>query len=684
MNITVNEKSLSLLINDMKSNDDIIAFLNAVIDEELEKEKPDCDLIDECIDAIADIEDDDTALPILKIALTPDSIRKIVNPNRTSWKNLNRALRIAIIAAVIATGTFTVNAAVKSATGVDVIKEVATAVAQVFTKSNDDDTADYLTQKANDNDNDKTAPDNSQTETKTDNEEQNTENKIQSDNTVSDTKTQDNNNKNTTPKTDDKPLITQPSMSYAPAPDNGKDPNKNNNSSSDNDAEEIKPEFTGVEAQYADMKRNLIIGETLSYDGMKIYALYSDGSREQVSIDDCTHPTAFDTSKVGDYTLNVQYKSAVFSFGVTVRPDEETRYSTICSNDEYDYLLADKGAYIVKYKGSDKAINLDSIDGNTVYALGSYLFENSDITQFTSSAVQKLYDGVFKNCTSLDKCEIRTCTEVGAYAFSGCENLYDFTLAPTLNSIGVSSFEKSGIDEVTLSGNIRKIPDFTFSECKNLTEVTFLGKVTEIGKNAFNECTSLLNVNGTGYIIKADDFAFYSCELMEFDTELVRLHSAGNCAFAMCKSAELGDLYGLTYIGVQAFQYCSNIDSVYITGDVKTVPNAAFQGAHNKELILDDGIEVIEPYAFMSTLIGELTLPDSLTEIGSYAFYTTAIKTVRGGKNVNEIGSRAFYPSKRLTIYADVDNALIKYAKDNNINYVLSNDDEQSRKEREK
>ena len=40
MNITVNEKSLSLLINDMKSNDDIIAFLNAVIDEELKKETP--------------------------------------------------------------------------------------------------------------------------------------------------------------------------------------------------------------------------------------------------------------------------------------------------------------------------------------------------------------------------------------------------------------------------------------------------------------------------------------------------------------------------------------------------------------------------------------------------------------------------------------------------------------------
>ena len=680
MNITVNEKSLSLLINDMKSNDDIIAFLNAVIDEELKKENPDCDLIDECINAIADIEDNDTALPMLKIALTPDSIRKIVNKNRTSWKSLNRALRIAIVAAVIATGTFTVNAAVKSATGVDVIKEVASAVAQVFTKSDDDDNlSEYVNQNNNSNDN---ADGNSTAQSNPDVESQSTDDKTNSD-VKSGTQNKNTDNKNNSTKIDDKPLITQPSVSYAPAPDNGKAPNKNNNSS-DSDKEQ-NPEFTGVEAQYAEMKRNLLIGETLSYDGMKIYALYSDGSRQQVSIDDCTHPTAFDTSKVGDYTLNVQYKSAVFSFGVTVRPNEDTRYSTICSDDEYDYLLCDKGAYIVKYKENDRVINLDAVDGNTVYALGPYLFEDSNIKEFTSSTVKRVYDGAFKNCSSLSKCDMKACTEVGAYAFGGCENLRDFTLAPVLDSIGTASFEKSGINEVTLSNSIRKIPDFAFSECKNLTEVNFLGKVTDIGKNAFNECESLINVNGSGYIVKADEFAFYSCELMEFDTELTRLHSAGHCAFAMCKSANFGDLYGLTYIGVQAFQYCSNIDSVYITGDVKTVPNAAFQGAHIKNLILDDGIEVIEPYAFMSTLIGEINLPESLKEIGTYAFYTTALKTVRGGNNVNEIGTRAFYPSKRLTIYADENNALVQYAKDNNIKCVLSSNEEQRpEKEREK
>lgn len=663
MNITVNEKSLSLLINETDSNADIIEFLNAVIDEEIEKENPDCDLIDECINAIADIENTDAKLPAIRIALTPDSIRKIVNPKRTSWNNLNRALRIAIVAAVIATGTFTVNAAVKTATGVDVIKEIASAVVEVFNSSKNDKEAEY-----ENNFNlvsEQTTSDVSENEPQTEEQTQS-----QQDGVV-----------NVKPQTaksasgsssPDKPLITQPTVSYAPAVNNGK-----NNGSSSGNANSTQPVFTGVEAQYADMKRNLIVGEKLSYDGMRVYAHYSDGSKKQVPIEDCTRPTAFDTSKVGDYSLKVQYQSAVFTFGVTVRPDEETRYSTICENKDYNYLLTSRGAYVVKYKGSSKSLNLNSIDGNSVYAVTSSAFEGLNIKEITSNSIVKVYARAFRNCTSLKKCNMPRCSIICNDAFYGCNGLDEFTLAPKLTSIGSGSFAKSNIQSVTLSADITKIPDFAFSECKNLTDVNMLGKVASVGKNAFCECESLLNVNGTAYIVSVDDFGFYGCEFMEFDSELVRLHSAGNCAFAMCKSACLGDLYGLTNIGVQAFQYCSNIDSVYITGNVKVIPNAAFQGAHIKTLTIDDGVEIIEPYAFMSTLIGELYLPPSVKEIGTYAFYTSAIRTVKGGKNVSEVGSRAFYPSKRLTIYVDENNALSRYASDNGIKCIVGNTGEE-------
>lgn len=679
MNVTVNNKTLSLLVNDLKSNDDIIEFLNSVIDEEFEKGTPDCDLINDCIDAIASLEDDDSKKPVLHIALTPQTIKKIVNPHRSSWNNLNRALRVAIIAAIIATGTVSVNAAVNSVTGVNLIKELASAVVEVFTSSDDEKNKQIKTEKPiKSKKQSNTASEGSNVQIAED-VEKNESAASTSDDTSIDNKIIDdspqvvsNSSYNKTDvKTDDKPLITRPSVSYAPSVDNGKDPEKNDNNKDNNDIP--SKTFKGVEAQYASMKRNLVIGETLDYTGMTVYAVYSDGSKEQISLSDCTYQKAFDTSKVGDYTLQVQYKSAVFNFGVTVRPDEETRYSSICSNYEFDYLLADKGAYITKYKGSSDVLTLDSVDGNNVYALSPKLFESGSIKEISSSTVTKLYDSVFKNCKSLERVNMPNCNVIGSEAFNGCENLFDYTLADTLSSIGNGSFAKSGIESVTLGSKITNIPEFAFSECSALIEVNMLGKVTKIGNNAFSECSSLMNVNGTAYISSVGDFGFYSCENMEFDAQPTRLHSVGNCGFAMCKTVDLGELYGLVSIGVQAFQYCSNIDSVCISGDVTTIPNAAFQGVHIKELVIEEGVEVIEPYAFMSTLVKEIELPRSVTEIGTYSFYTTALTAVKGGENVQTVGSRAFYPSRRLTIYADSENALVRFARDNNIKFIVGN-----------
>lgn len=75
----------------------------------------------------------------------------------------------------------------------------------------------------------------------------------------------------------------------------------------------------------------------------------------------------------------------------------------------------------------------------------------------------------------------------------------------------------------------------------------------------------------------------------------------------------------------------------------------------------------------MSTLVKEIELPRSVTEIGTYSFYTTALTAVKGGENVQTVGSRAFYPSRRLTIYADNENALVRFARDNNIKFIVGN-----------
>lgn len=126
------QKHFKLFFNDSKSNQDLIDFLNTVIDEELIKLNPDCGLIDECVDLIDELQEHKYTSPVLRVVLSTNAIKKIVNPKRNSWKSLNRALRVAIIAAMIATGTFTVNAAVKSVTGIDFIGNVTSAISSLI------------------------------------------------------------------------------------------------------------------------------------------------------------------------------------------------------------------------------------------------------------------------------------------------------------------------------------------------------------------------------------------------------------------------------------------------------------------------------------------------------------------------------------------------------------------------
>lgn len=137
MELVTNSKALLLVLNDKINNAQLIDYLNEVIDEELNKEEPDCNLIDDCVNALYELEDSDDISSAPHLALTSESIRKMVSPQRISWRNLNRSLRIAIIAAIIATGTLTVNAAVGEITGKSIVQNVSSVLFE--NKSNAED-----------------------------------------------------------------------------------------------------------------------------------------------------------------------------------------------------------------------------------------------------------------------------------------------------------------------------------------------------------------------------------------------------------------------------------------------------------------------------------------------------------------------------------------------------------------
>lgn len=628
-----NIKLDSQVLSNVKS-ENLINMLNSVIDKELDKDtsQVNTSLVEECVNAILQIEqDEDSSFRVLVPLMRSDDFLKSIMPkeNITPWKRLNVFARVAVVAAIVATGTFSVNAAVRAITDYDIIENLSTKISTLF-ENNSKDNEDLLvvttTQKET------TTLENNTQEVETEKTTQTVENT-----TVAQTTTEKTAQQTTKPVVTEAEKTTIPAQHMETTVPNGKEKEKLLNS---------------IFVDSSKMKTAYIFGEELNYDGLKLTKIYSDGSNEALSYKDCTRTKNLDTSKVGDYTITLVYENVTMNISVTVRPTEDTRHSDVCSNDDYDYFLTSKGAIITKYKGNGKMIILDTIDGKDVYSIEQNVFKDSDLISFSSSSCKKIMNSAFEDCKMLKNVSLPSCQYIGEKAF-----------------------RHTALEEVTIPSGVTEIHNYTFDGCESLINVEFKGKVTEIGRCAFNECFALENISGTKHIQKVDDLAFYDDKLLEFDTTLDNLNYAGDYAFAFCTRAVLDTIDNMTHIGDGAFKYCYNISSVHIGKETTSVPDEAFRGARITSLAIDEGVKAIENYAFMSSQITTLTLPDSLRAIGTYAFYSNKITTVKGGEKVETVGSMAFYPSKKLTMYVLTPSSMLEYAKDNNITYVAHNKD---------
>lgn len=611
-------------------NENLISMLNAVIDKELDKDVSQVDtaLVEECIDLVLKLEqEEDSSFRAFVPLITSDEFMKRIIPNTGVWKKLNVFARVAVVAAVVATGTLSVNATVRAITGYDFVEEINKKIVAMINGDDENELDNAVLNEIEES----TQPQSNEEENEEETGKPTQENDSAKNNTV--------NNDN---KTNDKGTSSKPQGSSA-----GFVPSESVTAGNPFKPSKDKA-FVGLYFDSSNMKKNYIYYEELSYDGLELYRVFDDGSKEWLSYTECDRTKNLDTTKVGDHTVKLVYDNTIVEIDVTVRPGEETRYSTICSNDDYDYLLTERGAYITKYKGHKKNIVLNSIDSNDVYSIESKVFASSDIESFYSSTLKKVSYSAFANCGALSQ-----------------------FAAPSLEIISNRAFQNTALEKVNVAKGVTRIDDYAFYGCSSLKEVNFLGEVEAIGGFAFCECTELEKITGTQNIRRVYDFAFYDNKLMTLDSGLKRLCYAGEYAFAFCSKISIDSVNNMEFIGEGAFKLGPSITNVHITGSTKAVAYEAFRGVRLESLTIDEGVEEIEDYAFMSSTIKTLKLPRSLKKIGEYSFYSGRLQMVYGGDNVKSVGSMAFYPSSRLTMQTLINSAMHRYAIENGINCVL-------------
>ena len=108
--------------------------------------------------------------------------------------------------------------------------------------------------------------------------------------------------------------------------------------------------------------------------------------------------------------------------------------------------------------------------------------------------------------------------------------------------------------------------------------------------------------------------------------ELIRLPQTikyiGKDAFYGCKSLEVVNLPDqIESLGEEAFYDCENLQCVAIPRKVKCISKSCFRNCKNlSKVVLNDGLEIIESYAFDNTPLRKIVIPDSVKLIEKYAF----------------------------------------------------------------
>lgn len=317
-------------------------------------------------------------------------------------------------------------------------------------------------------------------------------------------------------------------------------------------------------------------------------------------------------------------------------------------------------------------------------AMKDYGFGGQNLTQENSITKVEIHEGVteigdwaFHGIASLAEVSFPNSLErIGSSAFQGISNFSaTIPIGPNVTEIGENAFYSTNITAYELDENntaflvkdgilystdgktliscpggksgafnetwlegVGTIADYAFRGCKQLSgTVKFPASVTSIGAYAFQNCTQLQEVSIPDTVQGAiGEYTFNGCTALEKVTIGSGITTIGQSAFQACSKMTKIDLTGATFdsIGINAFQGCSSLTALDIPDAVTgTIGENAFSGC---------------------SALGSIAIGDGITSIGSQAFANCTDSAEKGttltlGDSVTTIADDAFSGSTNFT-----------------------------------
>lgn len=657
------------IIAEKVNQDDLIRLLETVIDEEMQRPEAEmnCDLIDQCVDALLEMRQDRDHLVVMVPLMQDKAFLHLIQRKAGNTARLNGAARGALIAAAILASTISVNAMVDAAFDYNILEHIGKAIsASVLGPEiigGEDDVDEPTTVPgATDKSEPTTVPErttaNANGETATRQPEQTTTVAAVTQPTTTTPTTTEREQESTTKK------VTGDNVHHKPTqPDRPEETTK-------------AVHVIGFNAQLDEsFKSHYIYGEQLSYDGLTLTADWSDGTTKPVALKNCTYTTQVNMNRTADVALHILYKGFLVEIPITVRPNEETRESTICQTDRYDYLLCKAGAYITAYRGIAKELICNVVDGNRIFAIADEVFrKHTELTTVELPYVTYVGAKAFAGCTALTQAELPSVVQVGENAFAGCTALEEWTAGENLATIGSRALAQSALRTLSLGSKVTAVPEGLCYDCNLLELVDLEGRVTEIGAWAFEGCEALQTVTGTENLKTVGDYAFSDCQAVTFAFP-AQLEVVGENAFYFCRQLQIGALpQSIKSIGKRAFAYCPGLTEVRLPAGIAVVPEEAFRATNAKTIVLPEGVERIEARAFESCKATAITVPGTVKYIGKRALYSVLLRDVNFNCLSPVMEDQVLYSSKRLVVQCYLGTTPYQYAKANQIKVELKQD----------
>lgn len=248
------------------------------------------------------------------------------------------------------------------------------------------------------------------------------------------------------------------------------------------------------------------------------------------------------------------------------------------------------------------------VDEETGYIFGLY----TDNTAYIAGHQQLLYnlDGAPTELTIPSEVMGYPVYAIGDNVFSGQRRVQSVVIPEGVEYIGISAFEGSGVERVSLPGTVTDIAHFAFMDTP-LTELTLPEGLLYIGAMAFTGC-QMHNLRIPDSVNEINAYAFFDCDELQ--------------------SVQIGA--GLNRMAGNVFSACPKPTDITISqsnGVIETADGVLYNRAQNsivrypanrRETYFEipDGIAEIEIACFSdeNALIG-LRIPQSVTVIRDYA-----------------------------------------------------------------